>query len=166
MTVQPMEGELARAPRLQCLLTPEETLLYTVRFHPLRGWWLLLAGLACLGAAWVWPVAFVGAVALVGLWYLPLYTNEVAVTDDRLLLRTGWLSLRLEAIEDHSIFRWEMTQSAVGSMLDYGSVKILIREPQMASTRAIDLGWVWHPVTLLEALQRMQEERYKDNAAQ
>lgn len=155
-----MEGELGRAPKLSRLLTPEETLIYTVRFHPLRGWPVLLLALAA-GVAAYWEILMlVPAVMLAGLWYLPIYTNEVAVTDDRLLLRTGWMSLLLEAIEDQNLLRWELSQGAIGSMLDFGTVRIRVREA--ASTREIVLKWVWHPVTLLEALQAMQDERYRD----
>lgn len=159
------DADLMRAPRLQRLLTPEEKLLYTVRFHPLRGWWVLLPGLACMAAAWWWPPALLPGLLLLGLWYLPLYTNEVAVTDDRLLMRTGWLNLRLIPLQDETILRWEMTQTALGSLLDYGTVQIIVRERELAGTRVFTLPWVWGPVTFLEAMQAMQDEKYRDGTA-
>lgn len=152
-----------QAPNLCRLLTPEETLLYAVRFHPLRGWWLLLGALACFGASYLWPIAFAPFLLLIGLWYIPLHTNEVAVTNNRLLMRTGWLKLLLEAVEDDSLVRWKMEQNAMGSLLDTGQVRIIVRE--VASTREIVLNWVWHPVTFLEALQAMQDEKYRNATA-
>lgn len=155
-------ADLTHAPSLQNLLVPEEQLLYTLRFHPLRGWPLLVLALGCFAASYYWPLAFAPFLLLIGLWYLPLYTNEVAVTNSRLLLRTGWLKLLLETIEDQSIIRWKLEQNAIGSLTDTGQVVILVRE--MASTREIVLDWVWHPVRFLEALQAMQDEKYRAEA--
>jgi uncharacterized membrane protein YdbT with pleckstrin-like domain len=151
-------SDLTRAPSLQRLLTPNETLLYTVRFHYLRGWWVLALALGCFAASYQWPLAILPFLVLMGLWYLPLHTNEVAVTNDRLLLRTGWMRIVLQAIEDQNIIRWELTQNALGSMLDCGTVLIWVREA--ASSRQIVLDWVSHPVVLLEALQALQDEKY------
>jgi hypothetical protein len=64
----------------------------------------------------------------------------------------------LQAIEDQNIIRWELTQNALGSMLDCGTVLIWVREA--ASSRQIVLDWVSHPVVLLEALQALQDEKY------
>lgn len=153
-------ADLTRAPSLQRLLTPNETLLYTVRFHYLRGWWMLMLALGCFAASYQWPLALAPFMVLLGLWYMPLHTNEVAVTDDRLMLRTGWLHLKLEVIEDQNIIRWEMTQNVLGSLLNCGTVRIRVREA--ASTREIVLGWVSHPVVFLEALQALQDEKYRD----
>lgn len=151
-----------RAPNLERLLTPGEKLLYTAKFHPFRGWQALVPALACFGASYYYPLAILPFLLLVGLWYLPLYTNEVAVTNNRLLLRTGWLKLMLEAVEDESLIRWNLEQNAVGSLFDAGTIRIRVRE--VASTREVLLKWVWHPVTLLEALQAMQDEKYRDAA--
>lgn len=160
MVLDTSPRDLQRAPNLVRLLTPEEILLYTVEFHPLRGWWVLLMALGCFAASYVWPLAMAPFLVLIGLWYLPMHTNEVAVTDDRLLLRTGWLRLKLEAIEDQHIVRWELNQNAVGSVLNYGSVTIWVREA--ASMREITLDYVAQPMTFLEAMQALQDERYRD----
>ncbi len=163
-TASVTDNDLARAPQLRRLLTPDEQLLYTVRFHPLRNWAVLLAGLACLtGSYWFLPAAAAGVV-LLGLWYLPLMTNEIAVTDDRLLLRVGWLRLVLEAIDDEKLLRWELAQGPVGSMVNAGTVTLRIREA--ASIREIVVPWVAEPVTFLEALQARQDERYRETPPQ
>jgi uncharacterized membrane protein YdbT with pleckstrin-like domain len=151
--------DLTRASQLRRLLTPEEVLVYTVRFHYLRGWGVLLAALACFGASYVYPVAMGPFLLLLGLWYLPLKTNEIAVTNDRLLMRTGWLKLRLEAIEDEKLIRWELNQGLVGSLVNAGTVTLIVRE--VASTRELVVPWVAQPVTFLEALQAMQDEKYR-----
>lgn len=124
---------------------------------------MLLLALGCCVASYWHLGLIVPALLLGGLWYLPLYTNEVAITDDRLLLRTGWMRLVLEAIEDQNLIRWELNQSAIASLFDCGTVCIKVREA--ASTKDIVLPWIWHPVTFLEALQAMQEERYRDTAS-
>lgn len=152
--------ELDRAPQLRRLLTPDEKLLYTVRFHFLKHWGVLLAGLACLGAAYWEIAALVPGLLLMGLWYLPLHTNEIAVTDDRLLLRVGWLKLVLEAIDDEKLLRWELSQGPVASMVNAGTVTLRVREA--ASIREITLPWVAESVTFLEALQAMQDEKYRE----
>ncbi len=140
------------------LLTQDEKLIYTVRFHPLKNGWLLLGALASFIAAYfVLPVAALGIV-LVGLWYLPLYTNEIAVTNNRLLLRVGWLKIVLEAIDDEKLMRWQLSQGIAESLVNAGTVTLRIRE--IASTREIVLPWISEPVIFLEALQAMQDEKY------
>ncbi|RYG61658.1 MAG: hypothetical protein EON60_02825 [Alphaproteobacteria bacterium] len=158
-----LPADLARAPQLRRLLTPDERLLYTVRFHVLRGWGVLLAALVCLAASYWFLPAAVPGFALLGFWYLPHLTNEVAVTDDRLLLRVGWLRMVLEAVDDEKLVRWELSQGVISSLMNAGSVTLRIREA--ASTREIVLPWVAEPVTFLEALQAMQDEKYRDNQA-
>ena len=156
-------ADLNRAPCLQRLLVPNETLLYTVRFHYLRGWWMLVLALGCFAASYQWPLALGPFMMFLVLWYIPLKTNEVAVTNDRLLLRTGWLKLKLEVIEDQSVIRWELNQNVLGSLFDCGTVTIRVRET--ASTREIVLRWISHPVVFLEALQALQDEKYSHATA-
>lgn len=150
---------LAPIPNLRRLLTPEETLLYTVRFHPLRGWPFLFGALGCLILSYYVPLAILPCAVLAILWYIPLMSNEVAVTDDRLLVRIGRFRLMMEAFDDASLLRWRVEQNALDVFLHTGRVVLRIREATMV--REIVLNWVWHPMTLLEALQAMQEEQFR-----
>ncbi len=150
---------LAAIPYLRRLLVPEEKLLYTVKFHPLRGWPLLLAALLCLAVSYVFPLAVLGTLVAALFWYIPLVSNEVAVTDARLLVRTGRFQLHMEAFDDTSVLRWRLEQNALDVFLHTGRVVLQIRE--QASVRFITLNWVWHPLTFLEALQAMQDEHFR-----
>lgn len=156
---------LAPIPNLRRLLTPEETLLYTVKFHPLRGWPLLLGALACLAASYIFPLAILPCALLFLFWYIPLHSNEVAVTNNRLLVRIGRFKLFMEAFDDSNLLRWKVEQNALDVFLHTGRVVLRIRES--AAVREVVLPWVWHPMTLLEALQAMQDEQFrKDDRSQ
>ncbi len=150
---------LAPIPNLRRLLTPEETLLYTVKFHPLRGWPFLLGALASLGVSYLFPPAILLTLVCAVLWYIPLMSNEVAVTNDRLLVRIGRFKLLMEAFDDASVMRWRVEQNALDVFLHTGRVVLRIREA--TAVREIAMNWVWHPMTLLEALQAMQDEQFR-----
>lgn len=150
---------LAPIPNLRRLLTPEETLLYTVRFHPLRGWPFLFGALGCLILSYYVPLAILPCAVLAILWYIPLMSNEVAVTNDRLLVRIGRFRLMMEAFDDASVMRWRVEQNALDVLLHTGRVVLRIREA--TAVREVTMNWVWHPMTLLEALQAMQDEQFR-----
>jgi hypothetical protein len=155
---------LAPIPNLRRLLTPEEVLLYTVKFHPLRGWQYLLACLVSLGFSYVWPLFILPCIAFFVLWRIPFMTNEVAVTNDRLLLRTGMFKILLEAIPDEALLHWKLEQNAMDVALHSGRVIMRVRG-ESGPMREIVLDWVWHPMTLLEALQALQDEKFRDGNA-
>ncbi len=155
MSLPPLEP----IPNLKRLLTPEETLLYTVRFHPLRGWPFLLSAALSLGLSYLFPPAILLTVVFAVLWYIPLSSNEIAVTSDRLLLRIGRFQLQMEAFDDASLLRWRVEQNALDVLLHTGRVVLRIREA--TSVREVTLNWVWHPMTFLEALQAMQDEQFQ-----
>lgn len=155
---------LAPVPNLRRLLTPEEILLYTVKFHPLKGWPYLLGCLASLGFSYMFPLFLLPCLAFFVLWRLPFMTNEIAVTDDRLLLRTGLFKVMLEAVPDEALLNWKLEQNALEVALHTGRVYLRIRG-ESGPLREVVLDWVWHPMTFLEALQALQDEKYRDHAA-
>lgn len=148
---------LAPIPHLRRLLTPEEVLLYTVKFHPLRGWPWLAGCLACAGLIFVSAWFVLPAMVLLARWYMPFHTNEVAVTNDRLLLRTGTFHLLLEALNDEGLLHWKMEQNALTAMLNAGTITLKVRG-EIGPLREITLPWVWHPMSFLEALAALQDE--------
>ncbi|PZP38674.1 MAG: hypothetical protein DI585_06690 [Pseudomonas fluorescens] len=150
---------LAPIPNLRRLLTPEEILLYTVKFHPLRGWPWLLGALACMGASYIWPLTILPCAVLAVIWYIPFTSNEVAVTNNRLLLRIGQFKLLSEAIEDENLVHWKLEQGILGVMLHTGTVILRIR--YQTSVREITIPWIWHPITFLESLQALQDEKFR-----
>lgn len=147
---------LAPVPNLRRLLTPEEKLLYTVKFHPLRGWRFLAGALVCLGFSYLFPPALLGCVVLAALWYIPHVSNEVAVTDKRLLMRIGLFQLLVETMEDQDIRSWKLEQNPLDVFLHTGRVRINVLDN--AHRREIVMNWIWHPMTFLEALEALQDD--------
>lgn len=147
---------LQPVPHLRRLLVPGEEILYTAKFHPLRGWWLLFPGMALVVAShWVVPLLAFGLLTL-WVWALPFKTNEVAVTNKRLLVRLGWWHLKLEAIDRSQIEAWALDHNVVASWLHCGDVSIGLKDG--TDVRVLELPWLWHPMTFLEALETLQED--------
>jgi hypothetical protein len=144
-----------RVPTLRRLLVPGEAIIYTAKFYPLRGWpWLLGGGLLLLASEW-WPLLLAPSIALIIWWIMPFRTNQVAVTSQRLLLRLGTARLQLEAIDGKRISSWVVTQSVLEAAAHCGTVTITVDED--GSKRLIQLTWLWHPLTFVEALETLEQ---------
>lgn len=153
---------LQAVPNLERLLLPDEGIIYTAKLHPFYGWPFLLAAivLAVLGW-WVKPLWFL---ALIAAWvyHLPFQNFEMAVTTQRILVRQGRFKIGLAAYHGNQLKEWVVHQTLLQSVLHMGSV--LLKLTDMASpeknrtTMVLELNGIWHPLTLIEALETLQRE--------
>ena len=149
---------LHRVPALERLLAPGEQIVYTPVFHPLRGWqWLLPAGICLLLSRW-WPAFILPTVILFLIWAIPFFTNQLAITTERLLLRTGCFRLVLEMVDNGEIAGWAIHQNLITSLLRCGTVVVDVVEEGESNVRHIRLPWVWHPMSFIEALETLQTD--------
>jgi uncharacterized membrane protein YdbT with pleckstrin-like domain len=97
-------------------LAPGETVRFRARLHWilwLRAW----AALIVLGVLIVGIVIFVRDLIF-------MTTTEVAITNRRLIKKTGWISRQASELELTSVEAVNLDQSVVGRLLDYGRVQI------------------------------------------
>jgi|GEM_PF-6973666 len=145
---------LRRVPALRRLLAPGEAIVYTALFYPLRGWyWLLPCALCLIGSRW-WTPLMLPTVLFFVFWVVPFFTNQVAVTTERLLMRVGGFRLRLEMIDNGDIESWRLEQNVLTSLLRCGTVVISVND--VGTLRHVRLTWLWHPMSFLEALETLQ----------
>ncbi|MHB8412991.1 MAG: PH domain-containing protein [Candidatus Acidiferrales bacterium] len=124
-------------------LVPGETLVYRTGCHWIVMFWPLLAGLilgfvglAFLAGGWMatrnggryegaiveGALALVGAAALIGGGIIRRFATEVAVSDKRVLIKTGLFSRRSVEILLPKVESIGVEESLFGRMLGYGSV--------------------------------------------
>lgn len=90
------------------VLTTGEEVLHTMRFHWLDKLW-----------AFVLCFIVIGIFAVIRMW-----TTEVAVTNRRLIYKTGWIARKAEEISLRRIEEVNMKQSVLGRLLGYGRIWI------------------------------------------
>jgi hypothetical protein len=149
---------LQSVPQLERLLAPEEFLIYTARFSVFRGWKWLFAGtvLWCAAAVWQsWGLVLPGAVFL-GIWVTPFITNELAISNKRLMLRVGDFYLRTEAIPSERLESWSIRQNLISSFFHSGTVIIHVKEGM--EMRKLIFRWLKNPITFTQALETLQPE--------
>lgn len=145
---------LQRVPTLERLLVPGEAIIYTGKLHPFYGWPFALLALLCgTGAYWL-PWLMLGVLAFGTLYLVPLRKNEIAVTSQRLLLRTGRFKLVTETLTGEQLLNWRIAQSAVDNIFHTGTVMLSVKDPD--GTRPVVLTQLWHPVSFIEALETLQ----------
>jgi uncharacterized membrane protein YdbT with pleckstrin-like domain len=124
-------------------LLPGEEVTFRTHLHWLifaRAAFVLAIGLAALALGYPWAPAvwFGGACALLGLigWlgaYIQRQTSEFAVTNKRVIVKTGILRRRTVEMLLRQIEALEVNQSLAGRVLGFGSVIIIgtggTREP-------------------------------------
>ena len=161
MPIPPLQA----TPNLERLLVPNEEIIYTAKLHPLYGWSILLAALvlAILGW-WMKPLWFV---ALIAAWvyHLPFQNFEMAVTTQRILIRQGRFKIGMAAYQGADLREWVVHQTLLQSVLHMGSVLLKLTDPaspeKNRTTHVLELNGIWHPLTLIEALETLQREDLK-----
>jgi hypothetical protein len=145
---------LAPTPHLARLLAPDEVIIYTAKLHPLHGWpWLLAAICLALVGWWVKPLWLVAGV-LGWVYALALRNFEGAVTTRRLLLRHGRLAISIEGILGEKIAEWRVQQTLLQRLLHAGQIHLVLKEGN--TLRPLNLVWLWHPLSFIEALETLQ----------
>lgn len=152
---------LQPVPHLERLLAPDEVIIYTPKLHPLYGWPWLLGGLAVAIVGWWFkPLGLVAA----GLWVVywsPHNNFEAAVTTRRLLLRQGRMAVETEGILGNNIIEWHVTQTFWQQLLRAGSLRLVLKDRE--AHRPLVLPWVFHPFTIVEALETLQLKPREDD---
>lgn len=121
-------------------LAMNETVVSRAHFH----WSYRLVALLAL--------LFLG-IFVVGIWIffammIRLWTTEIAVTNQRLVLKTGWLRLETQEMALPNIEGVKVTQGFWGRMLGYGHVRI-----EGTGVDAIFTPPIAHPVDFRRAIE-------------
>ncbi len=137
-------------------LGDHEAVLYRARFHPMIA---LFGGatfmlLALLGAyAWLegYPVlasaaVLTGAALLVVIMY-PVWSHDIAVTNQRIIKHRGILSRATEELQLDAVEEIRVEQSFLGRLLNYGTVVITGRGERT----------IWLPALLLDPVGLRQQ---------
>jgi uncharacterized membrane protein YdbT with pleckstrin-like domain len=123
---------------VQRVLQPGEVVRHTAAIHWIVYWpgaLFMLAAVACLTyGTWLSQHTFIfhwvaGLLALVGLFLLARewygwWTTEVAVTDLRVIYKTGFIKRRTNEMNMDKVESVQVDQSILGRILDYGTVTI------------------------------------------
>lgn len=103
----------------QQVLRPGEQIIAVGKFH-----WLYSAGaylsLLVLG---IIIIIIIGIVTFLGM-MIRKWTTEIVVTTDRLMYKTGWIARHVEEISLTRIEEISLTQTVMGRVLGYGSLRV------------------------------------------
>jgi uncharacterized membrane protein YdbT with pleckstrin-like domain len=118
-------------------LSPSEKLLYRGRIHPvfkLRIWALFFVLVALIGWAgltfpnqFTWPYAIASGILAAVLCVraiLPLWTLEIGLTDNRVIIKHGFIAYSSQELELKTIEEVNVTQSLPGRVFGYGTIQI------------------------------------------
>ena len=119
---------------LNKVLEPDERVAYVAKLSRVAyipGWVITAVGIILAIATMQYPIAFYASllVVLVGLvWTVLIWikrtTTEIAVTDRRVILKTGLISRRTIEMNLTRIESVDVRQGIVGRLLDFGDVII------------------------------------------
>ena len=114
-----------------------ERLIYKAHFHWLHYAvaWIELVLILLLAALIVFftPTAWLEYVFLLGCMVallllvrrmIPIWTTEIGVTDNRLIVKRGWLARSTDELQLRSIEQVNLRQGVVGRLLGYGQVDV------------------------------------------
>jgi uncharacterized membrane protein YdbT with pleckstrin-like domain len=129
-------------------LVPGEQVIHRARLH----WTIYLRGalMACAGLLF-FPFLFVG-LAMVASAAVRQRSTEMAVTNKRIIMKTGVLSTKTLELNLAKIETVGVDQTFLGSMLDYGTITVV----GTGGTREKFNG-VFAPIVLRRAVQHASE---------
>ncbi len=142
-------------------LLPSEKLLYRGHIHPLfklRIWALFFVLLAVIGWAasaypdkFTWPY-IAGSVLLAAAFcvraILPLWTLEMGLTDNRVIIKTGLIAYASQELQLKTIEEVNVKQSWLGRIFDYGTIQI-----RGIGIDTIVLKWIVAPLEFRKAIE-------------
>ena len=142
-------------------LADNERLIYRARFHWFHkiGAWITLTIFLVLAAASLtwgqgsWPWLAAGVFAVIGVvtfvaMMLPMWTTEIGVTSQRLILKRGWLRRTTDELQLTSIEEVNLDQGAMGRLFDFARIRI-----HGTGVNDISLPTLADPVGLRRSLQ-------------
>ncbi len=121
-------------------LSPGEVVVGRARLHPA----IMLPGL-------VLTVTIIGAIVgipLLVIEFLNWRTTEMAVTNQRLIVKRGWISRRTIEMQTSKIEHVGIEQGALGRMLGYGTITVRGTGGTPEPVRGI-----WNPMAFRQAVQ-------------
>ncbi len=139
-------------PDLMPLLAPGEEIIYSPRLHWINGW-PFFAGSLLFIALTFYTFNFwflVGVAVFEVLYNIPLRTNQIAITNYRLLLRVGRWKLRLNDIASDHLNHYQFTQTPFTNMLGTGELVLHLNKGK--DLVPVTLPYLQKPMVFLEAL--------------
>jgi uncharacterized membrane protein YdbT with pleckstrin-like domain len=121
---------------IESALSDGEKIVHEARFHILfyvLAWFLMIGCLLLAGAAFIFvsaPVTWIAVGAcLIGIGFvayrmLPIWTTEIGVTSDRLIIKRGWLSRSVNELQLESIEKVNSEQGVLGRIFNFGRIII------------------------------------------
>jgi uncharacterized membrane protein YdbT with pleckstrin-like domain len=88
-------------------LIPEEQIIYETNLH-----WIIFVSLRAILTLWISPI-------------VERLTSEFAVTNKRIIIKTGFISRRTIEMKFSRIESVEVNQSIFGRVFDYGSITVI-----------------------------------------
>lgn len=117
-------------------LSDGEKIVYEAHFHILvyvLAWSLMIGLVLLAGAAlvsfsspvsWIAVGACVIGIGFVAYRMLPIWTTEIGVTSDRLIIRRGWISRAVNELPLESVEKVNFQQGVLGRIFNFGSIII------------------------------------------
>jgi uncharacterized membrane protein YdbT with pleckstrin-like domain len=147
----------AYTPYARSILTADENIVYVARLHPFHHPKIL--GGAVIGALLTYFISTWLIVIPLGcmLWHQGYsYLFECVVTDKRLIIRQGVISIKVDEINPQIILSWHIDQNIIGKIIGLGHVHVtLFHCPQLK------LLFLLNPVGFVRMLQMLEPANKK-----
>ncbi len=139
-------------------LGPNEKIIYRAHFNWLwraRGWIVLLVMLAIAAVAYQqhdhWAATIISAAGVVAfvLVMLPIWTKEVAITNERLIYKRGIIARDTNEIQLRAVEEVALDQGIFGRIFRYGQISV-----HGTGGEDMRLPTLGEPVTLRQNLQK------------
>jgi uncharacterized membrane protein YdbT with pleckstrin-like domain len=142
----------AYTPYARSILTTDESILYVARLHPFHHPKVLSGAVASALLTYyisTWlifiPLGFM-------LWHQTYsYLFECVVTDKRLIVRQGVISIDVDEINPEIILSWHIDQSILGKILSLGHVNVMLFH-----CPPLKLRFLLNPVGFVKKLQILE----------
>jgi uncharacterized membrane protein YdbT with pleckstrin-like domain len=119
-------------------LGQSETLVYQANFHRLyhaAAWAVVFVMAVCVigtvysfyAQSYVYGSSMlisIGAMAFILTKFIPIWTTEIGVTSQRLIVKRGWLSLSTDELQLRAIEQVNVNQGIIGKILGFGRVDV------------------------------------------
>jgi uncharacterized membrane protein YdbT with pleckstrin-like domain len=137
-------------------LCENETLHYRAHFHPLYSVaagglliaFLVFGALVYSSMAWVAGLAVLIGVATFLMIMVPIWTTEIGVTNQRLIMKLGVLRRTTTELQVRSIEEVSLKQTLLGRLLNYGRIEV-----HGTGVDDLVLPAVADPIALQQAIQ-------------